>query len=144
MTKSPRLPDSLTDIGRTRNTRYLKGPDDVVIVLPDEGAKDDAASARENVDFQMGYARELGRKCAFVVMMGPLLSQDAGAREVYATGMDPELTFASALVASNLLSRAIASFFVGLSKPKVPLKLFDSVEHALEWCETQRPAPGTP
>ena len=132
------VPSGLPFIGESANTRYFAAADDIVLVMPIEGSRDDEASARENVAFQMGHARKLGRRCGFVVFLGPLVSQDAQARRVYAEGMDPALCFASALVVSNPLSRAIGSFFLGLSLPKIPTKLFDSVDAAIAWMDTVR------
>jgi hypothetical protein len=132
-------------LGSTGNSHYFLGPaEDVVLVLPDPGSRDDGSSALENVAFQAGYARRLGRRCATVVMLGRLVSQDAGARRVYAAGMDPGQFFATALVVSNGISRAIGSFFLGLARPRIPIRMFDSIEKALAWVEEQRPAAGKP
>jgi len=127
-------------LGRTVNTEYALAADDVMVVIPDAGLKDDEASARANIEFQQGYATRIGRRCAVVVLLSRLLSQDAGARRVYAQGMDPALFFASALVVSNPLSRAMGSFFLGLTRPRTPTRLFDTVEAALAWVESLRPA----
>jgi len=113
-------------------------------VLPAAGARDDQASARENVAFQSAWARRLGRPGATVVMLGRLVAQDAGARRVYAAGMSPDAFFATALVVSNGLSRAIGSFFLGLARPRIPLRMFDSYEAALAWIDTLRPPAARP
>ncbi len=63
------------------------------------------------------------------------MSQDAAARRVYAEEMDPRLVHGTALVVSNPLSRAIGSFFLGLTKPRIPVALFPSVEAAVPWLE---------
>jgi hypothetical protein len=55
--------------------------------------------------------------------------------------MDPQVFFAAALVVANPLARAIGSFFLGLTRPGVPTKLFDSIDAALAWVDTQRAAP---
>ena len=59
--------------------------------------------------------------------------------------MDPELrtwaadtsgnnyTHADALVISNLAQKIIANFYVKINKPKMPTKIFTSVEQAFEW-----------
>jgi hypothetical protein len=136
----PRL-SSWETIGETSNTRYYLAPgqSDVVVVVPAEAVSDDAASARENVTFQMGYARSLGRPCAFVVLLGRLRSQDAEARRVYADGMEPALCFASALVVSNGISRAIGSFFLGITRPRTPTRIFETIDGAIAWCLATRP-----
>jgi hypothetical protein len=130
-------------IGATSNTQYYLAPgqSDVVIVVPDDDVSDTAATARDNVAFQMGYARSLGRPCAFIVLLGRLRSQDADARRVYAEGMEPARCFASALVVSNALSRAIGSFFLGITRPMTPTRVFDSIEPAITWSLSMRPRP---
>lgn len=135
------IPDGWELIGRTINTRYFlaTGQADVVLVVPNPRSDDDAASARENLDFQMGYARALGRPCAFVVLLGALRAQAPAARKVYADGMDPVLCCASALVVNDVLSRAIGSFFLGLSRPRTPTRTFDTLDAAIAWAAASRP-----
>ena len=113
----------------------------MLIVLPDKGLKDAGASARVNIDYQTAYSRLLGRPCCVIVVIDSLTSQDSEARRIYASGMQPSLFYAVALIVSNSLARAIGSFFLGLTKPSVPTRLFDSVEAAVAWVATQRPAP---
>ena len=69
------VPEQWKPLGRTYNTHYYLLSDDVLIVLPDKGLKDDGASARVNIDFQTAYARMLGRRCSVVVVLDSLTSQ---------------------------------------------------------------------
>ncbi len=133
------VPEQWKPLGRTYNTHYYLLSDDVLIVLPDKGLKDDGASARVNIDFQTAYARMLGRRCSVVVVLDSLTSQDSEARRIYAAGMQPALFYAAALIVTSPLARAIGSFFLGLTRPAVPTKLFESVEDAAAWVGTQRP-----
>jgi hypothetical protein len=128
-------------VGTTANTEYRapKGAPDILIVLPEAGLRDDAASARMNMDFQTAYVERVGRKCAVVVLLGSLSSQDSEARRVYAAGMRPNRFYAASLVVTNALSRAIGSFFLGLSQPSVPTKMHADFEKAIAWAESQRP-----
>ena len=130
-------------VGNTTNTTYRtkKGAADILIVLPEVGLRDDAASARMNIAFQIEYAEKLGRPCAVIVLLGSLASQDAEARRIYAAGMKGNF-FAAALVVTNPLSRAIGSFFLGLSRPPVPTKMFPDFDKAIAWAESQRPQAG--
>lgn len=138
MTAFP-LPDSAwKSLGRTSNTSYFLAGDDVLIVLPDAGLKDDAASARENTAFQIAVAQGAGRPLGLVVYMSSLLSQDPEARKVYAS-MDASLFIGSALVVANPLARAIGSFFLGLSRPKFPARLVETIEDGIAWLATLRP-----
>ena len=128
-----------TPIGETFNTRYYLGAHDIAIVMPQLGLKDDAASARVNIDFQTAWAKSTRDRCAVVVCLFHLLSQDSGARRVYAEGMDPRFFYAAALVVSNPISRAIGSFFIGLTKPGVPTAIVGTIEEGIAWCARQRP-----
>lgn len=136
-------PSSWSPIGTTVNTSYFLVDDDIVIVFPEVGSRDDGASAKENVDFQMSYAESRGKKLGFVVVVTSLTSQDAEARRVYAEGMLPERCFGAALVVEHPLSRAIASFFMGLSKPKIPTRPVRSIDEAIALLRTMRPTVST-
>ena len=128
------------EIGRTTNTViYTSESDpDILVIVPREGTMDNAEDARENVAYFHNYARTLGKPCGSVVIMANMLSQDAEARRAYQE-IDTSLFYAGGLVVENALSRALGSFFIGLSRPNVPTRLFDTVENAVEWVRTMRP-----
>jgi hypothetical protein len=128
------------EIGRTTNTIvYIAESDpDILIVVPREGTMDNAKDAQENVAYFHEYARSLGKQIGSVVIMSNMLSQEPEARRAYAE-IDPLLVYGGALVVESALSRALGSFFVGLSRPVVHTKLVDSVESAIEWLKTMRP-----
>ena len=127
-------------IGDTTNTEvYVAESDpDIMIIVPRKGTMDNAKDASENVAYYHSYARSLGKPCGSVVIMSKMLSQDAEARRAYTT-LDPTLIYGGALVVGNPLSRALGSFFIGLNRPRVPTKLFDSVENGVQWLKTIRP-----
>jgi len=129
-----------TEIGTTTNTvTYTTDADpDILMIVPREGTIDTAADARENAAFFHAYASRLGRPCGCVVMMATMLSQDADARRAY-SDISPALFYGAALVVESALSRALGSFFVGLSRPVVPTRLFDTAERATEWLKSMRP-----
>jgi hypothetical protein len=127
-------------IGDTTNTEiYISESDpDILIIVPREGTMDNSKDARENVAYYHEYARALGKPCGSVVIMSHMLSQDAEARRAY-TEIDPSLIYGGALVVESTLSRALGSFFIGLTRPKVPTRLFDTVENGVDWLKTMRP-----
>lgn len=131
------------EIGKTSNTVvYIMDSDpDILIVVPPHGTMDNATDARENVGSFHGYARSLGGPCGSVVLMANMLSQDAEARRAYQE-MDTGLFYAGGLVVENAPSRALGGFCLGLSRPNVPTRLFDSVDKAVEWVKTMRPESG--
>lgn len=129
-------------VGQTSNTEYRTKPDarDILIVLPQSGLRDNGESARMNIEFQVGYAKSVGRPCAVIVHLSSLMSQDAEARRIYATAMVPATFFAASLVVTSPISRAIGSFFLGLSRPSVPTRMWPDFAKAIAWAESQRPA----
>lgn len=126
-------------VGSASNTDYFAVDPDILLVVPHPGMVDTPELARANVEFQNAYARALGRPCSTLVVMTHLLSQDAETRRIYGAMTANGLYFASALVVQNALSRALGSFFIGLSKPPIPIKLFDGVENAIAWLRSVRP-----
>ncbi len=131
----------LTKIGATPSTHYFTPTDerDLLIVAPNPGLIDSPDQARENVAYQTAHAQSLsGKRCGVVVQMDRLFGQDAASRQIYAEGMKPEFFFGAALVVPSPLSRAIGSFFIGLSKPPIPTRLFKSVDEALAWLRSIR------
>jgi hypothetical protein len=135
MADIPTLNHDWKSVGRTSNTSYYMAGDDVLIIVPDAGLKDNAASARENTAFQIDVAKRLGRPLGLVVYLTSLLGQDAEARKVYAS-MDRKMFSGSALVVSNQMARAIGSFFLGLSRPAFPAKLVGTIEEGIAWIAT--------
>ena len=117
---------------------YIIDPD-IMLCVPKANFVDTPQMAKASADFQSAYARKVGEKCATVVIMSNILSQDAETRRIYRELAENGLFFGAALVVDSPLSRALASFFIGLTKPKIPLKLFDTVEKSVEWLRTLRP-----
>ncbi|MCU0683882.1 MAG: hypothetical protein MUF34_16850 [Polyangiaceae bacterium] len=121
----------LKPAGKSINTEYFELDDGVLLVVPFEGSRDDGRSARSNAELQTKFFRERGRKGAVIIFFDRMKSQDREARTIYAD-MDAALT-ATALVGGSMLTRAMASFLLGIARPKVPIKLFSTFEAALEW-----------
>lgn len=128
------------EVGKTTNTVvYTPESDpDILIIVPREGTIDNVKDAQENVAFFHSYARSLGKPCGSVVILANILAQDAEARRAYQE-WDTNFFFAGGLVVENALSRALGSFFLGLSHPNVPTQLFETLESAVEWLKTMRP-----
>jgi len=62
---------------------YYAVDPDILLIVPPGGMVDTPQLARASADFQSAYARRLERKCATVVIMSNVLSQDAETRRVY-------------------------------------------------------------
>ena len=120
-------------LGRTANAAFRLAHPRVIVVEPDDGCTDDEVTARESIALQQQHWREQGHRGAAVVLMDRVTHQTKGARRVYQREVDAELIGGFALVGSTAFGRAVASVFVGLSRPAVPTRMYGSVEEALEW-----------
>jgi len=119
-------------VGESINSQYYEIRAGVLAAVPREGALDDLASAQSNVAFQNGHFREHG--AGVVIVFADLLaSQDKDARRVYQSEPDPDLMLGTALVGGSLLARAIGSFFLGLARPEIPVKMLATLDQALSW-----------
>jgi hypothetical protein len=120
-------------VGETANCRYYLIEPQILAAVPRVGARDDGPSATENESFQNAYFRKTGRPGVTVVFVDRLVGQDKDARRVYQTLPDIKAHRGTALVGGSLLGRAIGSFFLGLSKPQVAIKMFADLDKALPW-----------
>lgn len=125
-----------TYVGESSNTKYYFISDCVLGALPNDGAVDTEQTARENVAFQMTHFRARGHAGVTVVFADALRSQDKGARRVYQTEPDARVMLGTALIGNTLLGRAIISFFLGISRPRIPVRLCASLEQAVAWANT--------
>ncbi|MDA1185565.1 MAG: hypothetical protein O2930_13100 [Acidobacteria bacterium] len=120
-------------VGRTANCCYYVEDPRVLIAWPDEGTLDTAETATENVDFQMDHFRSVGAPGIVMIFFDRMSGQDRGARQVYTSRVTENWSLGIALVGGSLLSRAMSAFFIGLSKPHVPTRLFATEAAAASW-----------
>lgn len=122
-----------TPVGESTNTAYFLVEPGILAAVPHEGARDDFASATDNQRFQNEHFRAAGAAGVVIVFVDRMVSQDAAARRVYGTDLDVTVIRATALVGGTLLGRAMISFFLGLSRPRVPVKTFADGPSAIAW-----------
>lgn len=122
-------------VGESANTDYFHIEPGVLGAVPRQGSVDDLASARDNVNFQNTYWREHGGGVV-VVFVDRLASQDKDARRIYQSEPDLSVFWGTALVGGSLLGRAIGSFFLGIARPAVPLKMCATLDDALLWARS--------
>lgn len=125
-------PSGWRHLGDTANTRNYEAEPGVLAVIPHPRSRDDGATARENVELQLRHLAAWGGGVT-VIFFDNLVAQDKEARRVYQTIPDPAVMRGTALVGGTMLARAIGSFFLGLSRPRVPLKMFGELAPALAW-----------
>ncbi len=122
-----------TKIGTSANADFWLVEPHILAVVPFEGTEDTEATARQSVTIQLEYLRAHGMRAGVIVFMDPVIEQSAGARTMYRDLPDPTFQICYALVGSSAFGRAVGSVFLGLSRPKVPTKMFGSFEDAAAW-----------
>lgn len=120
-------------LGATSNTQYYAVETGIIAAVPNLGSVDDRKSAVENVELQDAHWHEIGRGGVVLVYFDRMVNQTKEARQAYGTLHDLTVMRASALIGGSVLGRTIISFFLGLFKPQVPVKMFGTTESALVW-----------
>ena len=120
-------------IGRSRNADFYQIEPGVLAVVPFDGSSDTADSAAESINIQLAHLRANGRRAGTIVFMDPVGAQTSGAREVYRNAPDPTFQICFALVGSTMFGRAVSSVFMGLHPPRVPTRMFGTLQEALTW-----------
>ncbi len=120
-------------IGQSTNAVFYEIERGVLAVVPFDGCDDDEATARESIRIQLDHLRAQKARAGVLVFMDRLVSQSAGAREVYRVAPDPAYQACFALVGGTMFGRAAGSIFIGLHPPRVPTRLFAELDAALAW-----------
>lgn len=120
-------------IGTSSNAKFYELDKDVLVVVPDEGSTDSAASADESIHIQVEYLRQQSRRSGTVVVLDGIAGQDSGARAVYRDRPDPSHQVCFALVGGTTFGRTVGSIFISLAPPKCPTKLFKTFDEAVAW-----------
>lgn len=110
----------------TRSATISLREDGLVHLLVHPGARVTEADAEENLSHMPQQPYRL------LVESRHIGSMSAGARRAYA-GPLAHRALAVAIVLESPLSRVIGNFFITLSKPRYPTKLFTSIEAAEQW-----------
>lgn len=120
-------------IGSSSNAKFFELDEHVLVVVPEEGSSDTAASAEDSIRIQVEYLREKSRRSGTVVLLDGIAGQDSGARAVYRDRPDPSHQVCFALVGGTLFGRTVGSIFISLAPPKCPTKLFKTFDEAVAW-----------
>ena|ERR1700690_1830849 len=126
-----------TKFGQSANADFYQIDESTLAVVPAEGCTDDEETAKASVEIQKNYLTAKGSKASCIIFMDGITQQTAGARTAYRDLPDPKIQVCYALVGGTTFGRAVASVFLGLSKPRVPTQMFAIFEQALAWCLAQ-------
>lgn len=123
--------------GQSANADFYQIDESTLAVVPFEGCTDDENTAKASLDIQKQYLSSKRKKAGTIIFMDSINQQTTGARNVYRDLADPAYQVCFALVGGTAFGRAVGSFFLGLSKPRVPTQMFATLEQALGWCHAQ-------
>jgi hypothetical protein len=123
------------EIGETQNSKHFFIEPDTVVSIYNEKSVDSELRAREQLNFQEVFIRSKEKEMGLIVFIDNLVSQDAASRRVYAQEPDSSLFKGVALVGGSVLSRAVASFFLGISHTAVPMRFYARFQDAYDWLE---------
>lgn len=76
-----------------------------------------------------------GKPAPLLVDLGRTMDIDRQARLHFQAALHSD-TSALAFVVKGLVSRIVADFFIGLSRPAIPTQVFESEVEAREWLQT--------
>ncbi len=118
----------MSEVIETKNVRIWLGDDGIVRIVQKPGTEETLDTAKENIAASMKVSKE--KKRPLLVDIVALKTMSHEAREFYGKVEDVN---AVALLVGSPVSRVLGTVFLGISKSKVPLKLFTSEEDAIEW-----------
>ncbi|HEX3769885.1 MAG TPA: hypothetical protein VHV30_03425 [Polyangiaceae bacterium] len=130
-----------TRIGRSDNADFFEIEPRVLAVVPVDRCEDDEVTARASIRIQLDYLRTKQVRSGVLVFMDRILKQSTRAREVYRQEPDPALQACFALVGGTTFGRAVGSFFIGIHPPRVPTRMFRTMDEALAWARVMAFAP---
>ncbi len=123
------------EIGETQISRHFYVKSDIIVTIYNEKSVDTELKAREQLNFQETFIKSKGQKMGLIVLIDNLVSQDAASRQVYAKEPDRSVFHGVSLVGGSMLSRGVASFFLGIAHTAVPMKFHAHFQDACHWFE---------
>lgn len=127
-------------VGATKNSRFFAPERGVLVAVPQAGTTDDGATAVENRAFQDKHFATVGSPGVVLVLIDGFVSQDKDARRVYQDISGPHVA-AAGMIATSVLGRAIGSLSLGIKKPKIPVRMFATLEEAFPWARSMLTPP---
>jgi len=112
----------------TRTGKECLREDGIIHYVYHSGVKITLEDAKENITKHLEATS--GISYPLLVDMKNILGLDNDARKYFSAN---DMYLAVAFLIESPVSRVIANFFIGISKPPVPAKMFTSEEKAIEW-----------
>ncbi len=115
----------------TRCAMISLGEDGIVRFTVSAGADETLDDAREGVAAVVKISK--GKKCPLLADIRRVRATSREVRRYYAGEEATRAAAAAAILVGSPISRMIGSFFLGLNKPGIPVRLFASESEATEW-----------
>ena len=125
--------EHLETVGGTRAGEYRLVEPGILLAVPRQGYRQSVDGARASLEEQVRLSKRYGRPLVVLVLVDRVQDQDSRSRRVWRDEPKPEYTLGLGLVGIAPLTRAIGSFFIGLSRPRIPTGLFSSLEEGVAW-----------
>jgi len=117
----------------TEQAEILFRDDDVLEYHYSDGAVVGLPEARRMVDAALDLVGEAA-PCPTVVVAGDVKVVTREARQFFAESEENRaISSCVGLVVTSPVARVIGNFFMGLNKPRVPTRLFKTVDDAVRW-----------
>ncbi|KAF0164831.1 MAG: hypothetical protein FD157_1995 [Rhodocyclaceae bacterium] len=107
------------------------GEDGIVRIMWIPGAEVTLEDAEESMAAYLQINQ--GKRRPMVVDTSQMKSLAREARHLYASEEAAKVASAVGLIVGTPVSRVLGNFYLGLSNPHLPTRLFDSESEALEW-----------
>lgn len=107
------------------------GDDGIVRIIHVPGADVSLEDAQETMAAYLKIAG--GKKRPLFIDTKTMNSISRGARKFYAGDYAATVASAVALIVLTPVSRVLGNFYLGLSHPVIPSRLFDGEDEALDW-----------
>ena len=114
-----------------RAARLWLGDDGIVRIIWGPGAEVTLEDARESMAAYLKINE--GRKRPLLVDTKTMKSLARGARQFYAGEEAAQVASAVALIVDTPVSKVLGNFYLGISNPLLPTRLFTSEDEALQW-----------
>lgn len=115
----------------TRKARLWLGQDGVARVIWEPGAEVTLDDARETMAAYLKINK--GKRRPLLIDTKTMRSLAREARSYYAGEEAASVASAVAILVGTPVSRVLGNFYIGLSNPRLPSRLFTSEGEALKW-----------
>lgn len=114
-----------------RMGRVFLGDDGIVRMIQNPGVDLTLEDARECFAAHQKVRR--GKRHPLLIDARKMRSITKDARQFFASDEVSRVSLAFAMIVDTPLSRVLGNFYLGISKPQLPARIFSSEADALEW-----------